>query len=318
MENFSTHQRWQQVFDHLCKLISGNFSTQIPRSQRNDKLEELIFLLNMFTQNLEAIFKEYAYERPRESILFKSKMGFLLNREYEIINTSSEAITGLGFNLNEVVGKGFSSLLDDSSRQTWQLIEDELETTKVTFFNLRLSFVTKTNLYIHADCSITKWLVNNHASYSISSDEISILTEDPNVLLPKIWKEIERKKKKPARTAYPKPTRPSEVKKIRELRKYIEKNAETRVLDYKTQANKYGTNERRLTDGFKHIYKETPSQFHDKKMSRKIRNQIVNSEKSFREISDNFGYETTYFSKLVKKKFGDSPRDLRKREKEDE
>lgn len=318
MENISTHLRWQQVFSLLSKLKSGNFAAQIPSSKRNDKLEKLVVLLNMFAQKLEAIFKENAYERPRNSFLFKSKMAFMLNTDFEIINATQEAITGLEVNSKDVLRKDFKSLLTDASRQHWELLEKELEPSKINYFNFRLCFTTTTGLYIQADCSITKWLFNNHASYSISSDEISILTEDPNVLLPKLWKEIERKQKKPTRTAYPKPTRPSEVKKIRELRKYIEKNAETRVLDYKTQANEYGTNERKLKDGFKHIYKETPSQFHYKKLLRKIRNQIVNSQKRISTISDDFGFDTAYFSKLVKKKFGVSPRDLRKREKEDD
>src|SRR5690554_7981949 len=100
MELQDASQRWKQVFIMISHMLSGNFSHQIPYSNHDDHLEQLIFQLNMLAQNLEAVFNRMAFIKPSRTYMFLLEVSFVLSSGIKLLNASRRVLDMLQYKWN--------------------------------------------------------------------------------------------------------------------------------------------------------------------------------------------------------------------------
>lgn len=315
MELQDASQRWEQVFNMMNHMLSGNFSHQIPHSTHDDHLEQLIFQLNMLAQNLEAIFKRMAFIKPRRTFMFLVEVSFVLSKGFKILNATRSVLDMLKVKSKEIIGKDFRKLLHSTVSEDWKLLENALPNPDFPYFNLRLYFETKEGLVISADCSVSETIVDGHSGYLVSFFETDVLEDSFERLHPEIWRKVVNKGEEPQEDPN-KGLSPSQFQIVKELNILILRNLHGPKPDFRRFAREKGIAYERLRKNFKKAYEFTPVQFYRTERFQIMKTLVVTTDKEFIEIAALFDMDYSYFSNTFKKLFGMSPKHFREAKKQ--
>ncbi|OAZ05246.1 helix-turn-helix transcriptional regulator [Flavobacterium succinicans] len=296
MEGSTQQDHVVQIHQMLFEMARGNFNHRIPLANCKAEMETMAVLINMVAEEMrEAIFHN-GYVGTQSTHQFITQITFILNASFQIKTFTSEVISCMGYTENELIDASFSSFITlDSFKQLQAFIE---ASTSLSSFStvMSLEFIAKTQLHVVACCSVGKLL--NSEEYIIS---IVTPVKQESYHAIKYGNETNKQQK----------TRKTDALLIQKLYDYIVDNLEEPLPSVKILARKFGTNEYKLKDGFRHFFKTSIYKFYNDERLKRAHFMIEETVIPLKNIAVMNGFnDYPNFSKAFKKKYGCSPNEL--------
>ena len=316
-------ERIKQIHTMLMEFASGNFVYEIERSDLDDDIEALTALVNMTFEEIKASFLHQGYVNLNETYKHLIQMFFVLDMEDTIIAFNTRIKQMLLFNDDELQEKTFSSFLTQDSILAWNALKSKLiHTNRDTDEEfIVLSFKTKQRLILTTNCLVSKFIDRANQSERIVITSIEIIknsTERETELRKMVHsgKDTNNKTKQIHTSNENKQLNLNftDIRKIREVHDHIINNLGKPLAPLIELSHAFGTNEYKLKYGFKQLYGQTVFRFLINERLRKACVLIQHTDTSIKEVAHLTGFVSIpHFSKAFKKKYGFTPRDLRKR-----
>ena len=302
MEMKSNQNRWQCLFYMIVSLANGNFSYQIRRTSSNDELEALVALTNMLAEELKETFSHHGFIDPRRSYRYIAKMIFILDEQLQIVYFNNEVPGLLHLKEKEIAGRLFKEILEPESQQEWDNLIGKFTKQRIQRHSIQFDFRTSRDLSLSAYCYVSRLSGNaGHSLYSVVSFQ-PVLLEDSateNSGLP------------PPENEYSTAaifSRESDLRLMQEVRDFILDHLSDTIPNIRDLAHHFGTNESKLKEDFRKVFKITPFQFYNRERMNLARELILNTPLPLKSIADMTGFKTyPHFSYAFKKEFGYSP-----------
>lgn len=295
MERSPNQERIVRMHQMLFEMAGGNFSSRIPLSSYDDELETLVVLINMVAEEMKESIFHVGYINTHKTNHFITQTTFVLDASFFIKSFTPEVTSFLGYSESELIDRSLAGILTASSMEELQKVLDESVSLPTT---IALDFMPKEHLPVAVSCSIGK-LINrseiilnlvtpvhkdsyNSMGYQDNNDR-QIKSRKVNALL------------------------------IQKLYDYILANLEEPLPSVKVLSNKFGTNEHKLKDGFRHFFKTSIYQFYNEERLKRAYFMIEHTAIPLKNISIMNGFNNyPNFSKSFKKRFGFSPYELKR------
>jgi len=296
MEFTTQQEHIVRMHQMLFEMARGNFNHRIPLANYNAEMETIAVLINMVAEEMrEAIFQNgYVATHSRQQLITQST--FILNTSYQIKTFTSEVVAFIGYTEDELIHTHFSSFItEDSFKQLQAFITNA---TSLSSFStvMSLEFIAKKELHMLAYCSVGKLL--NSEEYIIS-----IVTPVEQDSYNPIKYDNEGNKQQKSRKA--------DALLIQKLYDYIVANLEEPLPSVKSLARKFGTNEYKLKDGFRHFFKTSIYKFYNEERLKRAHFMIEETVIPLKNIAVMNGFNNyPNFSKAFKKKYGFSPNEI--------
>jgi AraC-like DNA-binding protein len=286
------------IHQMLFEMARGNFNSRIPLSSHNDvddELGTLIVLINMVAEEMKESLFNYGFVNSHSDHQFMTQTTVLLDENYFIKNFTPELIHFLGYSESELINKPLASIITTTSLEDIQKLLDVSLPAIVT-----LDFIKKENLPISVFCSVGRL---------IKSSEIILNLFTPkkvDTYYPMAFKKEDEKQLK---------TRKFDAFLIQKLYDYILAHLEEPLPSLKILAQKLGTNDHKLKDGFRHFFKTSIYQFYNDERLKRACFMIEHTQIPLKNISIMNGFNNyPNFSKSFKKRFGFSPYEVKRNE----
>jgi AraC-like DNA-binding protein len=286
------------IHQMLFEMARGNFNSRISLSSHNDvddELGTLIVLINMVAEEMKESLFNYGFVNSHSDHQFMTQTTVLLDENYFIKNFTPELIHFLGYSESELINKPLASIITTTSLEDIQKLLDVPLPAIVT-----LDFIKKENLPISVICSVGRL---------IKSSEIILNLFTPkkaDTYYPMAFKKEDEKQLK---------TRKFDAFLIQKLYDYILAHLEEPLPSLKILAQKLGTNDHKLKDGFRHFFKTSIYQFYNDERLKRAYFMIEHTGIPLKNISIMNGFNNyPNFSKSFKKRFGFSPYEVKRNE----
>ena len=317
--------RIKQIHTMLMEFASGNFAYEIERSDLDDDIEALTALVNMTFEEIKSSFLHQGYVNLNETYKHLVQMFFVLDVENTIIAFNTRIKQMLFFDDHELQGKAFSTFLTQDSILAWNGLKSKLAQINLDAHEefIVLSFKTKQRLILTTNCLVSKFIDRTHTNPSeriviTSIEMIKNSTERETEL-----RKMVNSGKDPDNTTKEIETSDdhiqlnlnfTDIRKIRKVHDHIINNLGKQLAPLIELAHTFGTNEYKLKYGFKQLYGQTIFRFLTNERLRKACVLIQHTDTPIKEVAYVTGFVSVpHFSKVFKKKYGFTPRDLRKR-----
>lgn len=316
-------ERLKKIHTALMEFASGNFAYRLERSNLNDDIEALAELVNMTLEEIKDSFLHQGYVNIHETYKYVVQMFFLLDKKETVITYNSRIKQLLFFDDSELQGKAFSSFLTQESKLAWDRLTSRLVPTDLNSHEeyIVLSFKTKKRLTLTINCLVGKFIDETNQSERIIITAIEIVksSKEREIALRETVTSGNKKSKKIKSPSHAdKQSNDSrlnsaDIRKIRQIHDHILKNLDKPLLPLIELAHTFGTNEYKVKHGFKQLYGQTVFRFLIDERLRKASVLIQHSDIPLKEVAHITGFVSIpHFSKAFRKKYGYTPRDLRK------
>lgn len=286
------------IHQMLFEMARGNFNSRISLSSHNDvddELGTLIVLINMVAEEMKESLFNYGFVNSHSNHQFMTQTTVLIDENFCIKNFTPELIHFLGYSESELINKPLASIITTTSLEDIQKLLDVSLPAIVT-----LDFIKKENLPISVSCSVGRL---------IKSSEIILNLFTPkkaDTYYPMAFKKEDEKQLK---------TRRFDAFLIQKLYDYILAHLEEPLPSLKILAQKLGTNDHKLKDGFRHFFKTSIYQFYNDERLKRAYFMIEHTGIPLKNISIMNGFNNyPNFSKSFKKRFGFSPYEVKRNE----
>jgi len=314
MKRTIDHERLESIKELLLAIAEGDLNYQIDRTNEEDDLETLVVSLNWLTQDLKEKFQFFSGLNSRGSLEEIMHIGFILNKDFNLIKINKGALLQLGLSKKNVMGKPFSSLLDKESQKEWEKIAETILDQPDFEGNHKFQFASDTRLkkMFHFDIISIPPIAIGHQMILI--DCLQPISKNKliqsKVKLRKIRELSEGKLPKPKPKVL---LTHKDVKMVQEVRDYILQNLDEPLPSIKELAKKHGTNDYKLKQLFSQFYSNSIFRFYTEERVKKAAVYLKNTRVSIEEAARLSGFRnTTHFSTAFKKHFSVSPSDYRK------
>ncbi|MCX2680639.1 AraC family transcriptional regulator [Galbibacter sp. EGI 63066] len=311
-----TKERLNKVYQLLVEMSKGNFSYRIARSDQRDELEALIALTNMTAEEIEDSFLHQGYVSMHDSYITVTQTLLLLNDKGVISKATPNSHQNLHYQKNELPGLSLKYLLTKSSYNTWTTAFKKALKETSPEKNIKLTFKTKKGLLLPVCCTVASFqqAINPDRTFLVTFPTImrnNAIME--HRLRKKVDKHLSRISKTLDNTDYKPILSYEDIQKIRSIGEHIQNNPEDQISSLNGLALEFGTNEFKLKKGFRDLYGMTVFQFQKNERLRKAHILVQSTDKPFKEITKLTGFVSpAHFSTVFKKRYGYSPRSLRK------
>ena len=312
----------QQINQMLLEMAQGNFFYRLERSMDNDSLEALNMSLNMLAEEIQEAMVHQGFANTHGAIKHIVQMSFILDSEGIIDMVNQKACALLSIPYDHIIGVPFDSLLLEDSQAKWKTIWRTWKQRSFFDTSLELTFKTKEALLIPNPCYLTTFMDNktnqrrtlvtvihhSKSQFELETDlkrrVIQFENEDKLQSLETPLEPIKRK----LRLSF------DDIRKLREGHDFIINHLDKKLPSLKEFALQLGTNEFKLKYGFKELYGTSVYRFLLEERLKKSKLLIQYTDKPLKQIADMIGFKSfPHFSKTFKKRFGYSPKVLRKK-----
>ncbi|MFI0429908.1 helix-turn-helix transcriptional regulator [Mariniflexile sp. HMF6888] len=315
-------ERLKKIQTVLMEFASGNFAYKLERSNLNDDIEALAELVNMTLEEIKDSFFHQGYVNIHETYKYVVQMFFLLDKEETIITYNSRIKQLLFIDDSELQGKIFSSFLTQKSKLAWDHLKSRLVSAGLNPHEeyIVLSFKTKKRLTLTINCLVGKFIDETSQSERIIITAIEIVksSKEREIALKETVTSGKKESKKKSSSYDDKQSNDSrlnstDIRKIRQIHDHILKNLDKPLLPLIELAHTFGTNEYKVKHGFKQLYGHTVFRFLIDERLKRASLLIQHTDIPLKEVAHITGFVSIpHFSKAFKKKYGYTPRDLRK------
>lgn len=300
MTEESNKRRIDSIYQMLFEMAAGNFTFKIENTGNDDELEGLIVLVNMVAEELRATVFHNGFINSHFAYQYLVQHTFILDQQFFIKSYSPDITRNMGFEELELLDKPFAELLSKDSLDAWNLIIGPVIWNPHFHQTFQLAFQSKKGLLIPSFCMVSRLL----HSTKILISTVTIVIKDslhPNPVV------LNAAAKENPETD----TKNYDAKLIQQLYDFILENLDTPLPTAKELSAKFGTNEHKLKDGFRHFFKTSIYQFYNDERLKRAHLLIQQSDVPLKSIADMTGFNLySNFSKAFKKRFGYAPNQI--------
>jgi AraC-like DNA-binding protein len=297
MNKTYNEERIVTIHQMLFEMARGNFNTRIPLSSNDEELETLVVLINMVAEEMKESVFQIGYINTHKTFQVTALSTFVLDFSFLIKSFTPEVTSFLGHSESELINLSLADIITTVSFEQLQEVLDANSTLPIT---ITLDFTPKEHLPISIASNIVR-LVNR--------SEIIINLVTParqDTYSPLLYGNENEKHNK---------TRKADALLIQKLYDYILAHLEEPLPSLKVLSSKFGTNEHKLKDGFRHFFKTSIYQFYNQERLKRAFFMIEHTGIPLKNISVMNGFNNyPNFSKSFKKQFGFSPNELKRNE----
>ncbi|MCR8668235.1 helix-turn-helix domain-containing protein [Aestuariibaculum sp. M13] len=313
-----TIKHYEAIYQLLLEISQGNFNYRIPRSHDKGKEEALIALLNLTVEEIQESFIHQRFISIGNNYSTIIQGAIILDDLGQIISNSPNISKILKYSSKELVGVDISTFLQHSSLKIWRKQLKKSKTKNAFEKNLNLTFTCKNGLSITSNCHLLKLLNSVDMGSKLILSFINI-TSNRDLVERKIKRQIDKQLKRSTKHTSEIKTSPplkdSDLNKIREISEKIKKHPEQPIESLTSLAAEFNTNDFKLKQGFRELFGQTVFQYQMNERLNKAFVLVKDTQLSFKEIQVLTGFvSSSHFSKVFKKRYGHSPRELRKLE----
>jgi AraC-like DNA-binding protein len=302
MDQEINQQRIKNIGQMLMEMAAGNFAYRIPRTDNDDELEGLTLLVNWVAEEMQESIFHGGYLNPHYSYRYVIQSSYILDSNFAIKDVSADVPSLLGFDCDELLGKDFTEILTKKSALIWKAVKDEIVQHETYQITVLLEFYTFYKLLIPVYCSISRlWQKSDIiiSSFSVVIDEVkgkeSLLKEVISADEQKIHNYLD-------------------VKSTQAVYDYVLANMDSTMPTLKELSKIFGTNEYKLKNGFRQLFKITIQQFYNNERLKRSQLLIKETKIPLKTIAIMAGFSTyPNFSRAFKIKFGYSPTKMARR-----
>lgn len=319
MKDLENRKRLENIFTHLIKMSSGNFSYRLERTDKTDELEALTALVNGTSEEIQDAFFHQSYINLHDSYRFAAQMFFLLDEELKIIELNSSPRRFLEYQTEDLLHKSFELFLSHNSKEIWNNMLKQNASYPFEK-NMLLELKTQNNLLLPCYCKIISFSKTSflHGKTIVTSFDF---IQARKILEEKLQRKIKASLNKPDDSikdsqVSKKAFSPSDVTIIRAIGEHLNTHLDLPLPNLKDLAHEFGTNEYKLKKGFKELYGMTASKYIKNQRLRKAHVLIADTNKPIKTIAKMVGFKRgNHLSREFKERFGYSPTNLRSQEK---
>lgn len=302
MDQEINQQRIKNIAQMLLELAAGNFAYRIPRTGNDDELEGLTVLVNWVAEEMQESIFHAGYVNPHYSYRYVVQSNYILDSNFVIKSFSTDVPGLLGFESDDLLGKDFTEILTKKSALIWKTVKDEIEQHETFRITVPLEFYTLDKLLIPVYCSISS--LCQRTDIIISS--FSVVIDDLMGKEPLLREAITADEQKIQNYL--------DVRSTQAVYDYILANIDSTLPTLKELSQVFGTNEYKLKNGFKHLFKITIQQFYNNERLKRSQLLIKETKIPLKTIAIMAGFSTyPNFSRAFKIKFGYSPTKMARR-----
>lgn len=295
-------KRIKNIGQMLIEMAAGNFSYRIPRTDNDDDLEGLALLVNWMAEEMQESIFHWGYVNPHYSYRYVAQSSYILDSNFAITNCSVDVPNLLGFEFDDLLGKDFAGILTNKSVLIWKTVQQEIMQHKNYQITVPLEFYTLDKLLIPVYCSVSSLWPRNEiliSSFSVVTDDLmenepifkGIITDEDQ----KIYNYLD-------------------IKSIQAVYDYVLSNMDSTLPTLKELSKIFGTNEYKLKNGFRQLFKTTVQQFYNNERLKRSQLLIKETQIPLKIIAEMVGFSTyPNFSRAFKIKFGYSPAKIARR-----
>ena len=298
MDKQHNQERIVALHQMLFEMARGNFSNRIPLSSYDDELETLVVLVNMVAEEMRESIFHAGYVNPHNSYRFITQANLVLDKLLHVKSFNPSLLTMLGYESSELSNQSLGAFLTPDSLEKLDFVKEAFHDTISDQTMIPLQFLTKDQLILNADCSITKLFDRDELILSF----VVSVSQNANFLLE--LKNADESERHPN-------SRKSDALLIQRVYDYILAHLEEPLPSLKELSKLFGTNEYKLKDGFRHFFKTSIYKFYTVERLKRAYLMIQQTTIPLKNIALMNGF-TDYpnFSKSFKKQFGISPNEI--------
>lgn len=320
MDSPENKKRLEDIYNQLVHIANGNFSYQIKRTDKNDALEALTFLVNSTTEELRDAFLHQGFIKLHNAYEMVVQLYFELDSLGQIIRTNPTVNTLLHYKEGTLKGRPFTQILEKSSQKGWKKLLKAAPKDWIWELTLKLSFSERSGLLRPAHCHLVHFPEHREkkGTFMVTSFDLVKKEEtDQGFLQKKLKKQLQ------AHGLLPRPEktethilRAVDLENLRKVERHIMDNLDMPLPSIRELAHFCNTNEYKFKKGFKELFGMTAFQYQKHERLRKAHILIEHSNKTIIAIARTVGFKKgNHFTREFKKRYGYTPSQLRKRSK---
>lgn len=300
MEYENDKKRIDSIYQMLFEMAAGNFTFRIENTGNDDEIEGLITLVNMVAEELRATVMHNGFINNHFTYQYLVQHTFILDQRFLIVSFSPDVLNNMGFAAEALFQKPFASFLSDESLHAWNLIIGPVIWNPHFHQTFQLTFKSKRGLYIPSFCTVSRLL---HSSKILIS-AVNIVIKDALTVNPVILNAAAERSTD---------SKEYDAKLIQQLYDFILQNLDSPLPTVKQLSSKFGTNESKLKDGFRHFFKTSIYQFYNDERLKRAHLLIQQSDLPLKSIAYMSGFNVyPNFSKAFKKRFNYAPNQIQR------
>lgn len=317
MDSPENKKRLEDIYNQLVHIANGNFSYQIERTDKNDALEALTFLVNSTTEELRDAFLYQGFIKLPNSYEMVVQLYFELDSLGQITRTNPTVDTLLHYKEGTMKGRPFSQLLEKSSQKGWKKLLNSSPKDQIWELTLQLTFTERSGLQFPAHCKVIYFPEQEGKKGTFMVTSFDLVKNDrtgQGFLQKKLKQQLQ------SHGLLPKPQKTEthilhamDMENLRKGKQYIMDNLDTPLPSIKELAHICNTNEYKFKKGFKEFFGMTAFQYQKHERLRKAHILIEHSNKTILAIARTVGFKKgNHFAREFKKRYGYSPSVLRR------
>ncbi|MFV5692921.1 helix-turn-helix domain-containing protein [Flavobacterium sp. LT1R49] len=293
-------KRMNTVYQMILEMAEGNFAYRIPRTGNEDEVEVVSVLVNWMAEEMKESAFHAGFVNPHHSYQYVVQSTLIVDNKCIIKDFSGNATGLLGFNPKELLELDFTALLTNESISLWETVRNEILQNESYQTIVSLEFVTVEKLVVPASCSISKLRQSTDLVIAFFSAIIETMKKSTTA-------------KKSFTVEEQKISNYLDVRTTQAVYDYILANMDSPLPTLKELSRLFGTNEYKLKNGFRHLFKMTIQQFYNNERLKRSQLLIQQTKIPLKTIALMAGFSTyPNFSRAFKIKFGHPPTDLKR------
>ena len=297
MKKAYNEERIVTIHQMLFEMARGNFNSRIPLSSNDEELETIVVLINMVAEEMKESIFHVGYVNTHRTRQFIVQSTFVLDDSFLIKSFTPEVTSFLRYSESELIDLPLTGII---TRTSFEQLQDLLDSSSSLSTTSVLDFTPNKSLPISVPCNIKKLINRSEVILNLvipaPQDSYSPLMDG---------NENERHNK----------TRKADALLIQKLYDYILAHLEEPLPSLKVLSSEFGTNERKLKEGFRHFFKTSIYQFYNDERLKRAYYMIEHSTIPLKNLSVMNGFNNyPNFSKSFKKRFGFSPYEMKRNE----
>lgn len=301
MDQEIDQQRIEIIYEMLLEMAEGNFAYRIPRTGKDDELEGLAVLVNWVAEEKKGSLFHAGFTNPHLSYQYTVQSSFIVDNKLIIKNFTENVTDLLGCTSHELLELNFMELLVKESVPLLETILPEMLQNESFQTSIALEIASFKKLVIPVNCIVSRL----YGSTEIVISFIAASVDDNMKNLMTAKKILTAEEQKTHNFL--------DVKSTQAVYDYILANMDSAMPTLKVLSRIFGTNEYKLKNGFKHVFKTTIQQFYNSERLKRALLLIQHTEIPLKTIAIMAGFSTyPNFSRAFKIKHGYSPSDLQR------
>jgi AraC-like DNA-binding protein len=302
MQQEINQQRIQSMYQMLLEMGSGNFTNRIERTDQDDELEALVVLVNMVAEEMKGSVFHSGFINPHYTYTNLVQTSFILDTDFIIRSYNSAVPTVLGFPHEMLYNKPFSCILSKESLPIWDSIAASILYDANYNSTLQLIYITQEQLLVPCFCTISRLM---HSTNILISSVTTVIEE---TIVAKALVSPEDTHLLSGFNSY------SDVQLIQQVYDYILNHLDSPLPSLKELSQIFGTNDNKLKQGFKLLFKTSIYQFYTNERLKRAHLLIQQTTIPLKRIATIMGFNTyPNFSRTFKKHFDYAPNAIERR-----